>query len=82
MDLAPDSPRIEERSDPHRRVGDVLNQYIGGLRQSLGYNGCRTLSDLQARGTFKRITPAGSHESHPHDITMTKDAPNYKATKL
>jgi len=59
-------------------VTDVLAQYIGGLRQSLGYNGCHTLADLAERGRFKYITGAGGRESHPHDVTMTKDAPNYK----
>lgn len=57
----------------------VLNQFIGGLRQSLGYNGCRTIAELAERGRFKRITASGVRESHPHDIQMTKDAPNYKA---
>lgn len=56
----------------------VLNQFIGGLRSSLGYNGCRTIAELQQRGRFLRVTDAGRRESHPHDITLTKDAPNYK----
>lgn len=59
-------------------VSAVLNQYIGGLRNSLGYNGCRTVAELQERGKFRRITMAGRRESHPHDVHMIKDAPNYK----
>jgi IMP dehydrogenase len=62
-------------------LNSVLNQYIGGLRQSMGYNGCPTIPELQERGRFKHVTYAGVRESHPHDITMTKDAPNYKATE-
>jgi IMP dehydrogenase len=63
-------------------VNEVLDQYIGGLRQSLGYNGCRTIPELQERARFKRITAAGVRESHPHDVTLTKDAPNYKASDM
>ncbi len=62
-------------------ASQVLAQFIGGLRSSLGYNGCRTIQDMQQRGRFKHVTQAGVRESHPHDITMTKDAPNYKATQ-
>jgi IMP dehydrogenase len=61
-------------------VGGVLDQFIGGLRSSLGYNGCRTVEELQLRGKFLRVTPAGRNEAHPHDIHITKDAPNYKAS--
>ncbi len=59
-------------------ASDVLNQYIGGLRSSMGYNGCRSIEELQQRGRFMRVTDAGRRESHPHDITVTKDAPNYR----
>jgi len=58
---------------------EVLDQFIGGLRQSLGYNGCPTVDELRERGRFTHLTGAGVRESHPHDVTMTKDAPNYKA---
>ncbi|MEN6627147.1 MAG: IMP dehydrogenase [Candidatus Sumerlaeia bacterium] len=60
-------------------VADVLTQFIGGLRSSMGYNGCRTIPELQERGKFMRVTDAGRRESHPHDVTVTKDAPNYRA---
>jgi IMP dehydrogenase len=59
-------------------LAGVLGQYIGGLRNSLGYNGCRTIPEIQRRGKMARVTDAGRRESHPHDVTMTKDAPNYK----
>lgn len=60
-------------------LADVLHQFIGGLRSSMGYNGARTIADLQERGRLMRVSPAGQRESHPHDILMTKDAPNYKS---
>jgi IMP dehydrogenase len=57
----------------------VAYQLIGGLRQSMFYCGARTVPELQANGRFVRITPAGLKESHPHDIMMTVEAPNYSA---
>jgi IMP dehydrogenase len=61
-------------------VAVVLRQFVGGLRNSMGYNGCRTIPDLRERGRFLRVTEAGRRESHPHDILINKDAPNYKAS--
>ena len=55
----------------------VAYQLIGGLRQSMFYSGARTVPELQANGQFVRITSAGLRESHPHDIQMTIEAPNY-----
>jgi IMP dehydrogenase len=55
----------------------VAHQLIGGLRQSMWYCGARTIPQLQANGQFIRITAAGLKESHPHDIQMTVEAPNY-----
>jgi IMP dehydrogenase len=57
----------------------VAYQLVGGLRQSMFYSGARTISELQSNGRFVRITPAGLKESHPHDIMMTVEAPNYSA---
>ncbi|HEY5516597.1 MAG TPA: IMP dehydrogenase [Pengzhenrongella sp.] len=57
----------------------VAHQLIGGLHQSMFYVGARTLAELQERGQFVRITPAGLKESHPHDIQMTIEAPNYSS---
>lgn len=59
-------------------VIDVMKQFIGGLRNSLGYNGCRTIDELRRKAKFMRVTMAGYKESHPHDITIVKDAPNYR----
>ena len=58
---------------------DTVFQLIGGLRSGMGYCGCQTIPDLQQRGQFIRITGAGLRESHPHDISITKEAPNYSA---
>jgi len=58
-------------------VSAVAHQLIGGLHQSMFYVGARTIPELQERGTFIRITSAGLKESHPHDIQMTAEAPNY-----
>jgi len=55
----------------------VAYQLVGGLRQSMFYTGARTVPELQRRGRFIRITSAGLRESHPHDIQMTVEAPNY-----
>jgi IMP dehydrogenase len=57
----------------------VAHQLIGGLHQSMFYVGARTIPELQERGRFVRITPAGLKESHPHDIQMTVEAPNYSS---
>ncbi len=56
----------------------VLKQYSGGLQASLGYCGCRTVPELQQNGQFVRVSAAGTAEAHPHDIRITKEAPNYR----
>lgn len=58
-------------------LGAVAHQLVGGLHQSMFYVGARTIGELQAKGRFVRITAAGLKESHPHDIQMTVEAPNY-----
>ncbi|MFM1917645.1 MAG: inosine-5-monophosphate dehydrogenase [Actinomycetota bacterium] len=58
-------------------LGAVAHQLVGGLRASMGYAGSATIADLQARGQFVRITAAGLRESHPHDVQMVLEAPNY-----
>jgi IMP dehydrogenase len=55
----------------------VAYQLVGGLRQAMFYTGASTIPELQERGSFVRITSAGLRESHPHDIQMTGEAPNY-----
>ena len=61
-------------------VADVLTQFAGGLRSSLGYNGCRSIKELRERGIFRRITASGIREAHPHDIRISKEAPNYHSS--
>ncbi len=68
---------IEGRVPYRGKVADVIYQMIGGLRSAMGYSGAATISDLQEKGRFVRITQAGLLESHPHDIIITKEAPNY-----
>ena len=60
-------------------VCDVIHQFIGGLKYSLGYCGAKTVGELQETGKMIRVTSAGLREAHPHDVTMLKDAPNYVA---
>ena len=61
-------------------VADVVNQYAGGLRFSLGYLGARTIPELQEHARFWRISASGLQEAHPHNVIMQKDAPNYSAS--
>ena len=56
---------------------DVVFQLVGGIRSGMGYCGCKTISDLQLRSKFMKISSASLKESHPHDIQITKEAPNY-----
>ena len=60
-------------------VQKVMTQFCGGLRSSMGYCGCRTISELQASGKFTRVSSAGLHEAHPHDVKIMKEAPNYRS---
>jgi len=61
-------------------VRKVLVQFCGGLRSGLGYCGRRTIKDLQSKGRFVRISLAGLTEGHPHDVQITKEAPNYQGS--
>jgi IMP dehydrogenase len=56
----------------------VLHQFVGGLRQSMGYCGAATIEEMKEKTRFVRISAAGLQESHPHDVTITKEAPNYR----
>jgi IMP dehydrogenase len=56
---------------------DVIHQLVGGVKAAMGYTGSRTIPDLQERARFVRITGAGLRESHVHDVTITREAPNY-----
>ncbi len=74
-------PQGIEAMIPYRgSVADVLNQYIGGLRFSLGYCGARNITQLQEKARFVRVSSAGLQEAHPHDVISQKDAPNYRTT--
>jgi IMP dehydrogenase len=68
---------IEGRVAYKGPVANVLFQLVGGLRAAMGYCGTASIADLQRNARFVRITGAGLRESHPHDITITKEAPNY-----
>ncbi|EPH02354.1 inosine-5'-monophosphate dehydrogenase [Propionibacterium sp. oral taxon 192 str. F0372] len=71
-------PEGIEGQVPYRGpLSQVLYQLTGGLHQSMFYSGARTIAELQTNGRFVRITAAGLKESHPHDIQMTVEAPNY-----
>jgi len=59
-------------------LADVVFQLIGGLRAGMGYTGAATIEELHKKARFIRISPAGLVESHPHDVTITKEAPNYE----
>ncbi|MEM8506453.1 MAG: IMP dehydrogenase [Bacteroidota bacterium] len=56
---------------------ESMHQFIGGLRAGMGYCGAKDISTLQESGRFVKITSSGIHESHPHDVTITKESPNY-----
>ena len=68
---------IEGRVPYKGPLANVLHQLVGGLRQAMGYCGAHTVADLQDHATFIRISPASLRESHPHDVVITKEAPNY-----
>jgi IMP dehydrogenase len=68
---------IEGRVPYRGTVASVTHQLIGGLRASMGYVGAESIEELQAKGKFVRITAAGLRESHPHDVQMIAEAPNY-----
>ena len=68
---------IEGRVPYKGPVADVLFQMVGGLRSGMGYVGCASIDELRTRTSFVRITAAGLRESHPHDVTITREAPNY-----
>jgi len=69
---------IEGRVPYKGPLSPIVHQVVGGLRQSMGYCGAATIEDMKTRTRFTRITPAGLQESHPHGVTITKDAPNYR----
>ena len=68
---------VEGRVPFKGALSDTVYQMIGGIRSGMGYCGCETIPELQQKSQFIRITGAGLRESHPHDINITKEAPNY-----
>ncbi len=70
---------IEGRVPYKGPVGNVVHQLVGGLKSSMGYTGAATIADMQKNAKFRRITGAGLRESHVHDVTITREAPNYKS---
>ena len=68
---------VEGRVPYKGSVSETIFQMIGGLKSGMGYCGCHNIGELQQNGQFVRITGAGLKESHPHDIYITKEAPNY-----
>ena len=68
---------IEGRVPYKGPLTDTIHQLIGGLRSGMGYCGAKTLNSLREDSQFVRITGAGLRESHPHDVQVTKEAPNY-----
>jgi len=68
---------IEARVPYKGPAADVIYQLVGGLKSGMGYCGCEDIRALQTRARFTRITPGGLRESHPHDVVITREAPNY-----
>jgi IMP dehydrogenase len=69
---------IEGRVPYKGSVVAIIHQLLGGVRACLGYTGCRTIAELHEKARFVRITSAGIRESHVHDVTIVKEAPNYR----
>ncbi|MCD7871970.1 MAG: IMP dehydrogenase [Clostridiales bacterium] len=72
---------VEGRVPYKGPVGDTVFQMMGGLRAGMGYVGCHNISELRTNAKFIKITGAGLVESHPHDVYITKEAPNYSGSK-
>jgi IMP dehydrogenase len=71
---------IEGRVVYRGPVADVIYQLVGGLRSGMGYCGCATIAELREKAEFIRISSAGLRESHPHDVQITNEAPNYSVS--
>ncbi|MGD8785691.1 MAG: IMP dehydrogenase [Thioalkalispiraceae bacterium] len=70
---------IEGRVPYKGSLTPVIHQLLGGIRASMGYTGCQTIEEMRTKPKFVRVTGAGMRESHVHDVTITKEAPNYRA---
>ncbi|NYS61552.1 IMP dehydrogenase [Vreelandella salicampi] len=71
---------IEGRVPYKGMMGAIVHQLMGGLRASMGYTGCRDVNEMRTKPEFVKITGAGFNESHVHDVQITKEAPNYRAS--
>ncbi|MDH5274781.1 MAG: IMP dehydrogenase, partial [Gammaproteobacteria bacterium] len=71
---------IEGRVAYKGPVSAIVHQLVGGVRAAMGYTGSHTIDEMRTRPTFVKITTAGMRESHVHDVTITKEAPNYRST--
>ncbi len=69
---------IEGRVPYRGPLSETVYQMVGGLRSAMGYTGCRDIAELKAKARFVKITNAGLKESHPHDVDITKESPNYR----
>lgn len=69
---------IEGRVPYKGNLGPIVTQLIGGLRAAMGYTGCGSIDEMRTKPNFVRITGAGMRESHVHDVSMTKEPPNYR----
>lgn len=69
---------IEGRVAYKGRLKEIIHQQMGGLRSCMGLTGCATIDDLRTKAEFVRISGAGIQESHVHDVTITKESPNYR----
>ena len=69
---------IEGRVPFKGPLGPVINQLLGGIRSSMGYTGCADIDQMRTKPEFVRVTGAGMQESHVHDVTITREAPNYR----
>ena len=69
---------IEARVPYKGLLKQIVHQQMGGLRSAMGLTGCATIDEMRTKAQFVRITGAGIKESHVHDVTITKEAPNYR----
>jgi IMP dehydrogenase len=69
---------IEGRVPYKGPISDYVYQLVGGLKAAMGYVGANNITELKEKGNFIKITGAGLKESHPHDVVITKESPNYR----
>jgi IMP dehydrogenase len=73
---------VEGRVPYRGRLAEFVYQLVGGLRAGMGYCGAATIEELRQKGRFVRVSSAGVRESHPHDIIITREAPNYSGFEV